>query len=163
MMDRLDRMPPRKTPIRLQILSCNIFYLSCTDFVQMYIFSRVSGILLCSDIRRRQLPACDCSCSLGRSLPSLCYCGWFVEDLVVTVLMVSLCCFIYLGVTIFCLCLSVYFSVTNGFIPFHLPLVDTLSVSFPGGRRKIFLFRGLAGNFSNFSNGFLSLEPNQLD
>jgi hypothetical protein len=52
-----------------------------------------------------------------RSLPSLCYCRWFVEDLVVTVLLVNLCCFIYQGVTIFCLCLSVYFSVTNGFIP----------------------------------------------
>jgi hypothetical protein len=60
--------------------------------------------------------------------------------------------FIYLGVTIFSLCLSVYFSVTNGFIPFHLPLVDALSVSFPGGRREVLLFRGLAGNFSNFSN-----------
>jgi hypothetical protein len=83
--------------------------------------------------------------------------------LVVTVLLVSLCSFIYLGVTIFCLCVSVHFSVTNGFIPFRLPLVDALSVSFPGGRREVFLFRGLAGNFSNFCNGFLSLDPNQFD
>jgi hypothetical protein len=81
----------------------------------------------------------------------------------VTVLLVSLCRFIYVGVTIFCLCLSVYFRVTNGLIPFRLPLVDALSVSFPGGRREVFLFRGLAGNFSNFCNGFLSLDPNQLD
>jgi hypothetical protein len=86
-----------------------------------------------------------------------------VEDLVVTVLLVSLRCFTYLGVTIFCLFLSVYFSVTNGFIPFRLPLVDVLSVSFPAEKREIFLFRGLAGNFSNFCNGFLSLDPNQLD
>ena len=98
-----------------------------------------------------------CSCSLGRSLPSLCYCRWFVEDLVVTVLLVNLCCFIYQGVTIFCLCLSVYFSVTNGFIPFRLPLVDALSVSFPGGSREVFLFRGLAGDFSNICNGFSAL------
>ena len=54
-----------------------------------------------------------------------------------TVLLVSLCRFIYVGVTIFCLCLSANFSVTNGFIPFHLPLVDALSVSFPGGRRGV--------------------------
>ena len=103
------------------------------------------------------MSACYCSCSLGRSLPSLCYCKWFVEDLVVTVLMVSLCCFIYQGVTIFCLCLSVYLSVTNGFIPFRLPLVDALSVSFPGGRREVFLFQGLASNFSNFCKGFSAL------
>ena len=48
-----------------------------------------------------------------------------------TVLLVSLCRFIYVGVTIVCLCLSVYFIVTNGFVPFRLPLVDALSVSFP--------------------------------
>ena len=78
-------------------------------------------------------------------------------------LLVSLCCFIYLGVTIFCLCLSVYFSVTNGFVPFRLPLVDALSVSFPGGRRDVFLFRGLAGSLSNCCNGLLSLDPQQLD
>jgi hypothetical protein len=75
-------------------------------------------------------------------LSSLYYYGWFVEDVVVTVLLVSLCCFVYLGVTIFCLCLSVYFSVTSGFIPFRLSLVDALSVSFPGGRREVFLFLG---------------------
>ena len=79
------------------------------------------------------------------------------------VLLVSLCFFVYLGVTIFCLCFSVYFSVTNGFIPFRLPLVDALSVSFLGRRREVFLFWGLAGNFSNCCNGFLSLDPNQLD
>jgi hypothetical protein len=81
----------------------------------------------------------------------------------VTVLLLSLCRFIYVGVTIFSLCLSVYFSVTNSFIPFRLPLVDALSVSFPGGRREVFLFRGLAGSFSNFYNGLLSLDPNQFD
>ena len=80
-----------------------------------------------------------------------------------TVLLVSLCRFIYVGVTIFHLRLSVYLIVTNGFIPFRLPLVNALSVSFPGGRREVFLFRGLAGNFSSFCNGLLSLDPNQLD
>ena len=63
-----------------------------------------------------------------------------MEDLVVTVLLVSLCCFVYLGVTICCLCFNIYFSVTNGFIPFRLPLVDALSISVPGRRRDVFLF-----------------------
>ena len=54
-----------------------------------------------------------------------------------------------------CLYLSVYFSVTNGFVPFRLPLADALSVPFPGGRREVFLLWGLAGNFSNCCNGFL--------
>jgi hypothetical protein len=75
----------------------------------------------------------------------------------------SVCVVSSVGVTIFSLCLSVYFSVTNGFIPFRLPLVDALSVSFPGGRREVFLFRGLAGSFSNFYYGLLSLDPNQFD
>ena len=74
-----------------------------------------------------------------------------------TVLPVSLCRFIYVGVTIVCLCLSVYFIVTNSFIPFRLPLVNALSISFPGGRREAFLFLGLAGNLACFFNGFLSL------
>ena len=60
-------------------------------------------------------------------------------------------------------CLGTYFTITNGFVPFRLPLVDALSVSFPGGRREVFLFLGLAGNFSSFYIGFLSLLPNQLD
>ena len=55
--------------------------------------------------------------------------------------------------------MSTYFTVTNGFIPFRLPLVDALSISFPGGRREVFLFLGLAGNLSCFFNGFLSLDP----
>jgi hypothetical protein len=37
--------------------------------------------------------------------------------------------------------LSTCFNVTNGFIPFRLPLVDALSISFPGGMR-VFLFLG---------------------
>ena len=46
----LDRMHPSKTSIRLQILSCNIVELACTDFVLMCIFSMISGILLRYDI-----------------------------------------------------------------------------------------------------------------
>jgi hypothetical protein len=46
-------------------------------------------------------------------------------------------------ITVVCLCLSTCFTVTNGFIPFRLPLVDALSISFPGGRREVFLFLGL--------------------
>jgi hypothetical protein len=77
--------------------------------------------------------------------------------LVVTVLLVSLCSFIYLGVTIFCLCVSVYFSVTNGFIPFRLPLVDALSVSFPGGRREVFFFGAWLVTSPIFATGFSAL------
>ena len=78
------------------------------------------------------------------------------------VYLLSLCRFVCYGVTVVCLCLSTYFTVTNGFIPFRLPLVDALSVTFPGGRREVFLFLGLTDNFSSFYNGFLSLDPNQL-
>ena len=143
MMGRLDRMPPRKTPIRLQIASCNIIYLACTDFVQMYIFWDSSTIRYFVGVNCLPLILVVLS---SRSLPSLHYYGqyeWFVEGLVLTVLLVSFCCFVYLVVTIFCLCLSVNFSATNGFIPFRLPLVDALSVSFPVGRREVFLFGGL--------------------
>jgi hypothetical protein len=45
----------------------------------------------------------------------------------------------------------------------RLPLVLTVCVSFPCGRRHVLLFRGLAGNFCNCGNGFLSLDPNQVD
>jgi hypothetical protein len=48
----------------------------------------------------------------------------------------------------------------NGFIPFRLPLADALSISFPGGRREVFLLLGLAGNFPCFVNGFLSQTHN---
>jgi hypothetical protein len=64
-----------------------------------------------------------------------------------------------LTVTVVCLCLSTCSTVTNDFISFRLPLVDALSVSFPGGRREVFLFLGLAGKLSSFVNGFLSLDP----
>ena len=44
------------------------------------------------------------------------------------------------------------------YVPFRLPLVDALSISFPGGRREVFLFLGLAGNLSCFfSTGFSAL------
>jgi len=86
-----------------------------------------------------------------------------VADLILTVLLVSLCYFVYLGGMIFCLCLRVYASVYNGSIPFRLPLVETLCVSFPGGRRDVFLFRGLVGNFSSYCNVFHSLDAKQLD
>ena len=130
MMGRLDRMPPRKTPIRLQIASCNIIYLACTDFVQMYIFWDSSTIRYFVGVNCLPLILVVLS---SRSLPSLHYYGqyeWFVEGLVLTVLLVSLCCFVYLVVTIFCLCFRVNFS-------------DALSISFPGGRREVFLFWGL--------------------
>jgi predicted cobalt transporter CbtA len=58
---------------------------------------------------------------------------------------------------------STSFNVVNGFIPFRLTLADALSISFPGGRREVFLFLGLAGNLSCFFNGFLGLDPHQLD
>jgi hypothetical protein len=64
------------------------------------------------------------------------------------------------GITVVSLCLSTCFTVTNGFIPFRLPLVDALSISFPGGRREVFLFLGLAGNLSCFFNlGLFRKEP----
>ena len=119
----------------------------------MYIFSRVSGILLCSDISSVIVVVVW----VDRSLLCVTVGGLWRTWLVVTVLLVSLCCFIYLGVTIFCLCVSVYLSVTNGFVPFRLPLVDALRVSCPGGRREVFLFWDLAGNFSNFCKGFSAL------
>ena len=49
-MGRLDRMPPSKTPIRLQIPSCSIIDLAGTDFVPMCIFYRASGTLLRYDM-----------------------------------------------------------------------------------------------------------------
>ena len=88
---------------------------------------------------------------LWRAWSSLCSCSVCVVSSVMELLHVV------------CLYLSTYFTVTNGFVPFRLPLVDALSVSFTGGRREVFLFLGLAGNFSSFYNGFLSLDPNQLD
>jgi hypothetical protein len=87
---------------------------------------------------------------------SLCYCRWFVEDLVVTVLMVSLCCFIYQGVTIFSLCLSVYFSVTNGFIPFHL-------VRSPYMRGKICYKTEFEDGSVSFSEAFDPDDPSLID
>ena len=72
----------------------------------------------------------------------------------------SLCSFVCYGITVVCLCLSTCSTVTNGFILFRLSLVDAWSISFPGGRREVFLFLGLAGNLSSFVNGFLSsLDP----
>ena len=139
MLGRLDRMPLSKTPIRLQIPTCSIVDLACTDFVPMCIFFRVLEFFCVSIFRWCQLPACDCTSALRGSLPSLHYSGWFVVDLVMPVLLVSLCCFVNLGVTIFCLCFSVYFSVNNGLVPFRLPLVETLCGLFPSGRREVFL------------------------
>jgi hypothetical protein len=49
---------------------------------------------------------------------------------------------------------------TNGFIPFRLPLVDALSISFPGGMR-VFLFLGLAGNLSCFFNQTNNIDTNK--
>jgi hypothetical protein len=48
----------------------------------------------------------------------------------------------------------------KGFSPLRLLLVSTVYVSFPCGKRQAFLFRDLAGNFSNCGNGFLSLPKN---
>jgi hypothetical protein len=45
MLGRPGRMTPRRTPIRLQILSYRLIYLRCTDFVQLYIYSMASRIL----------------------------------------------------------------------------------------------------------------------
>jgi hypothetical protein len=43
------------------------------------------------------LPACDSTSALRGSLTPLYYTGWCVVDLVLTVLLVSLCYFVYLG------------------------------------------------------------------
>jgi hypothetical protein len=82
---------------------------------------------------------------LSRSLSSLYYYGWFVEDLVVTVLLVSLCCFIYLGVTIFCLCVSVYLSVTNGFVE----LVGLLKHAGVDGENYLGIYRLLPAQYQS--------------
>jgi hypothetical protein len=40
----------------------------------------------------------------------------------VTVLLIALCCFVYLGITVISLCFSLYFGVYNVLIPCRLPL-----------------------------------------
>jgi hypothetical protein len=49
MLDRPGRITLRRTPIRLWILSYRLVYLWCTDFVQLYIYSMVSGVLPIGD------------------------------------------------------------------------------------------------------------------
>ena len=79
-----------------------------------------------------------------------------MEGLFVAVYL-GLCAFVGYGNSVICLCFNTSFNVFNGFVPFRLPLADALSVSFPGGRREVFLILGLAGNFPVLSTGFSAL------
>ena len=58
----------------------------------------------------------------------------------------GLCAVFGYGNSVICLCFNTSFNVFNGFVPFRFPLADALSISFPGGRREVYLFLGLAGS-----------------